>query len=76
MRVEMHNVERTIYEMQEMFTWCVDHFGHPGTEPDCKWRYGKDPDFVGSTFCSGPFDIEWIDFADERDATMFVLRWS
>jgi hypothetical protein len=75
-RVETHNDERTIHEMHNLFMWCMDHFGYPGAEPGCRWWYGKEPDWVGSTICSGPFDIEWIDFYDAKDATVFLLRWS
>ena len=70
-RILTRNTERTIYEMEAMFSWCIDMFGGR----DC-WRYGKAEDWAGSTFCNGSYEIEFMDFRDEEDATMFILKWS
>lgn len=75
MRVQTYNNVRTISETTDLFNWCLDHFGYPGTDSGNRWAYGKRPDWIGSTICSGPFDIEWIAFKQEKDATVFLLAW-
>lgn len=73
MRVKTNNEIRTVDEMYDMFAWCIGQFDKPGK----RWIYGKDSvDFTGGIFISGPFDIEWIEFTDDKDATVFMLRWS
>lgn len=77
MRVETRNEERPVNEMYDMFAWCTDQFGNPGRGPKGRWIYGRDSvDFVGNKICNGPFDVEWIEFFDEKDATVFALRWA
>lgn len=79
MKVQTRNQERTIFEMSEMWTWMTRTFGPPEAHNSNqkRWTYGKDhPGFMGSELIDGTFDIEWFDFRDERDATVFLLRWS
>lgn len=78
MKVSTRNTERTIFEMSEMWVWMTRTFGPPEAHNDNKkrWTYGKDtPGFMGSDLIDGTFDIQWFDFRDERDATVFMLRW-
>jgi len=72
-RIPTRNDERTVDEMTEMWTWLIETFKKPGYKNS--WRYGKKEDWVGSTFCSGPFEMEWIEFDNDADATLFLLRW-
>ncbi len=79
MKVKTDNEIRTVYEMAEMWGWMTDHFGPPESHNDNKkrWTYGKDSvGYLGGTLIDGTWDIEWFDFRDEKDATMFLLRWS
>ena len=78
MKVSTRNHERTMDEMTVMWYWMVDAFGPPEAHNGNKkrWTYGKDPDWVGSTFCNGSFEIEWFEFYDEKDAEWFILRWA
>ena len=69
MRVSTRNKERTVQEMGELFNWCVNTF-----DPKV-WTYGKEPGFLQNTLCDGPYDVEWVDFPNEKNATMFMLRW-
>jgi hypothetical protein len=39
------------------------------------WVYGKSEDFLGSTFVSGPEEIEYIEFENEEDAVAFKLTF-
>jgi hypothetical protein len=73
--VRTNNQERTIIEMDELFRWCLSTFGIPGNELDSTWMYGKTPDWTGSSRPNGPWDVEWIEFRNDRDATLFSLRW-
>jgi hypothetical protein len=58
----------------------VDNFGVPASHNDDKkrWAYGKDTKsvFGCDTILNGTWEIEWFNFRDEKDATMFMLRWS
>lgn len=78
MRVKTNNQVRTIFEMSEMWVWMTTTFGPPEAHNGNlkRWTYGKDhPGFMGSELIDGTFDIEWFDFRDDRDATMFIMRW-
>ena len=78
MRVKTNNQIRTIFEMSEMWVWMTNTFGPPEAHNGNlkRWTYGKDhPGFLGSETIDGTFDIEWFDFRDDRDATMFIMRW-
>lgn len=78
MKVSTRNTDRTMSEMYEMWHWLTRTFGPPAAS-DCtikRWTYGKEIDVFGHAMVSGPFEIEWIDFADEKDAVFFELRWS
>lgn len=78
MKVYTNNEVRTIFEMSEMWYWMTDTFGPPEAHNDNlkRWTYGKDnPGWTGSTFIDGTHDIEWFDFRDDSDATLFILRW-
>ena len=70
-RVDTEHMQRTIYDMRDMFNWCVASFGPARTT----WKYGREPGFLGSDMCSGPEDIEWIDFENDSDAVLFQLKW-
>lgn len=74
-QVSTQNDERTIDEMREMWDWLINTFGSPEPSHPGTWTYGKEWDWVGSTFCSDPSEIEWIKFNNEKDATIFLLRW-
>jgi hypothetical protein len=80
MKIKTNNRERSIYEMWEIWHWMTDTFGPPEAHNDNlkRWTYGKDsPDsYEGRVIIDGTWDIEWFDFRDEKDATMFILRWS
>lgn len=73
-RVLTRNNDRTVDEMSEMWQWLIKTFKRPGFKNN--WTYGKKEEWAGSTICSGPFEIEWIDFANHDDATLFLLRWA
>ena len=76
MKVLTRNDERTIQEMQDMWTWMVTTFGKPGEDSNYTWRYGKDtPGYAGSMFIDGPWDIEYFDFNNSKDAEWYILRW-
>ena len=78
MKVATRNSEREIFEMTQMWWWMTDTFGPPEAHSEHKkrWTYGKDhPGFMGSELIDGTWDIEWFEFRDEKDATMFMLRW-
>ena len=79
MKVATRNTERTIFEMSEMWVWMTNTFGPPEAHNSNqkRWTYGKDhPGFMCSELIDGTFDIEWFDFRDEKDATLFQLRWA
>lgn len=78
MKVQTRNQERTVDEMSNMWYWMTNTFGPPEAHNHYlkRWTYGKDhPGFMGSELVDGTWDIEWFDFRDEKDATMFMLRW-
>ena len=79
-RVYTGNHRRPIWEMDEMFSWCVKTFGEPSIiDSEGKktgWSYGKSPGMFGSKFVDGPFDIEYLDFYNHEDATVFKLSWA
>ena len=78
MRVRTRNMERTIFDMSDMWVWMTNTFGPPEAHNEHKkrWTYGKDHlGYLGSDLINGTFDIEWFEFRDERDATLFMLRW-
>ncbi len=72
MRLYTNNKERTFDEMNGIFWWCIENFGEPS---DDTWSYGKEPGFLGNELCDGPYDVEFIDFKKEQDATAFKLTW-
>lgn len=76
MRINTNNNNRTVNEMNEMFEWCLKNFGMPGEESPHRWTYGKDSGWLGNNLCSGPFDIEWLDFHNDKDASFFLLVWA
>jgi hypothetical protein len=80
MKVKTNNEIRTVDEMSKMWYWMTDTFGAPEAHNGNKkrWTYGKDTKgFLGSdTIINGTWEIEWFDFRDDKDATMFILRWS
>jgi len=79
MRVYTNNQNRTMSEMSLMWCWMTDTYGPPEAHNGNtrRWTYGKDhPGFMGSELIDGTWDIEWFDFRDDRDATMFTLRWA
>lgn len=77
MRVITRNNDRSFDEMYEMWWWLTRTFGPPSSHDlNRRWIYGKEPDMFGHTLTNGPFDIEWLEFVDERDAEFFLLRWS
>jgi hypothetical protein len=79
MKVYTKNTERRIAEMTKMWHWMTDTFGPPEAHNDNlkRWTYGKDSrGFLSSNTIDGTFDIEWFDFRDEADATLFTLKWS
>ena len=79
MKVKTNNINRTIFEMSEMWTWMTNTFGPPEAHNSNglkRWTYGKDnPGYLGGSTIDGTFDIEWFDFRDEKDAMMYILRW-
>ncbi len=78
MKVKTNNEIRTIDEMAEMWVWMTNTFGPPEAHNHYKkrWTYGKDrPGYMGSSLIDGTWDIEWFDFREEKDATIFMLRW-
>ena len=79
MKVHTNNEIRTVDEMQEMWHWMTATFGVPSSHNENKkrWTYGKDSQgYLGGTLINGTWEIEWFDFRDEKDATMFMLRWN
>lgn len=79
MKVYTKNDERTIDESTEMWDWMIKNFGvpiaHNGTKK--RWTYGKDHvGYLGGVLIDGTWDIEWFDFQDEKDASLYILRWS
>ena len=75
MRIDTNNKSRTIHEMNTMWEWLMTTFGPPSGK-NSKWTYGKEPGRFGGTLCDGVFDIEWIDFNEEQDAAIFMLKWT
>lgn len=79
MRVATNNEIRTIHEMNEIWYWMTENFGNPEAHTSdirARWTYGKDnPGYLGGTLVDGTWDIEWFDFRNEKDATMYILRW-
>lgn len=63
--VPIGNAPVTNDEVREMRNWCTQTFGAGGRNPKCVWRYGW---VIRSS------DLFY--FKKERDALMFVLRWS
>jgi hypothetical protein len=62
---------RTFAEVRKAYMWCFERFGNPGD--DGLWYYSKNPDFLDSTFVSGPEEIEFLHFKNEEDAMAFKL---
>lgn len=60
--------------MHEMFRFLLKEFGEPSGE-ESLWTYGKGRDWTGSTMCSDPLEIEYLDFVNEEDAVTFKLKW-
>jgi hypothetical protein len=79
MRVKTDNDVRTFDDMHDMWRWMVSTFGPPEAHSDTakRWTYGKDNHgYSGHVIIHGTFDIEWFDFREEADATLFLLRWA
>lgn len=77
--MKIYTSNRTIYEMDEIWAWVIDTFGPPGNHNGNRrrWAYGKDSGgSYRSGILNGTWEIEWFDFANEKDATMFALRWA
>lgn len=49
---------------EEVWAWCIQTFGHPGTDPDTGVK--SDWDYHGAS----------LYFYDEKYVTMFLLRWA
>jgi hypothetical protein len=78
MRVNTRNQERPISEMTQMWHWMTDTYGPPEAHNGNlrRWTYGKDSlGYMGSSHIDGTHDIEWFEFENPSDATMFMLRW-
>jgi len=75
MIVRTRNTERSGYEMDRMWEWIVSTFGFPTPALPGVWSYGRSIDRTGTTVVSSTWDIEWIDFQRDCDATLFILRW-
>jgi hypothetical protein len=79
MRVKTNNDFRTIEEMNDMWVWMVSTLGSPKAHGNKakRWTYGKDNRGDPTDgIISGTFDIEWFDFREDADATVFLLRWA
>ena len=50
-------------QWHQVWRWCWDTFGHPGTDPDSGIK--SDWDYHGG----------WIYFYNEKYVTMYILRW-
>ena len=64
--IKFHFDKDRYHEQREMVRWCEQNFGLGGyfPEPNQRWRWDS---MFGSTF---------FYFKDERDATLFSLKWS
>jgi hypothetical protein len=62
---EIHFGKGRYHEIETMVKWCYEHFGDGGwlADPKCSWAVGS---AFGNTFFS---------FKNEKDATIFALRW-
>ena len=79
MKVYTQNQDRTLDEMADIWHWMTLTYGPPEAHNGQlrRWTYGKDHlGFMGSETIDGTWDIEWFDFADASDATLYILRWS
>ena len=67
---------RSMAEMNEMLTWVIETFPNE-MDPGDRWSYGSDtPAKFGHTLLSGPWEIEYFEFRDSKDAEWFSLRWA
>ncbi len=54
---------------RETFAWCVEHFGP-------RWNPIDNRTGQWTVFWTGPDDHYRYLFFDEKDATMFMLKWA
>lgn len=60
-------------DIRDLYFWCVSNIGQPDGRI---WAYGRHADnFVGSRLINCPEEIEYLEFADSEDATMFKLKY-
>ena len=73
-KVKVDNANKTMDEMSTMLTWVIKSFSNE-MDPD-RWTYGSDtPDPYGGELLNGPWEIEYFEFRDSKDAEWFMLRW-
>ena len=78
MRVNTNNQDRTLDEMADIWCWMTNTYGPPHAHNGNlrRWTYGKDhPGRLGSELIDGTWDIEWFEFENPKDATLYILRW-
>lgn len=68
---------KEFYHLQgQMINWCEKHVGPNPPHSDWAWDNITDWNREGSWAIRSMFGITLFYFKNERDATMFVLRWS
>ena len=73
-KVQEYHAQRPMAEMNQILDWVIKNF--PNEWDDDRWTYGSDtPDPYGSELLNGPWEIEYFEFRDEKDAEWFILRW-
>jgi len=77
-KVQENLISRPIIEMYEMLYWVIDNF--PQELDSKRWTYGRGSvDIYGrrvrGILMNGPWEIEYFEFRDEKDAMLFTLRW-
>jgi hypothetical protein len=74
MKVYTRKDDRTFAEMTDILNWVIKNFSNE-MDPD-RWTYGRDtPNPYGNELLNGPWEIEWFDFRDKKDAEWYILRW-
>mgnify|MGYP003704365253 FL=1 len=74
-KVQQFAAERPLAEMNQILNWVIKNF--PNEWDEDRWTYGSDtPDPYGSELLNGPWEIEYFEFRDDKDAEWFMLRWS
>jgi len=64
-RWEMHHsLTDPTSKFMEIWKWCWDIFGHPGTDPETGVKSGWD------------YHGGWLYFYEEKYVTLYTLRWS